>query len=268
MAWHYRGFARGEFLNQKDLAFADYSEAIRLKPDYGLALFWRARAHVSRKQYDRAIADYSESIKFRPDSPTAFSGRGRVYAVLKQWDKAIADYSEAIKLKPDYFHAFRARSRAYEGLKQWDKAIAEWTKMLELRSNSDTNNGLAWLLASCPDPKFRDAARAVELGKKAVELSPNMGEYWNTLGLAHYRAGDWAQSISDLERSASLRKGGDSADWFILAMAHWQLVHKDEARKWYDQAIAWMDKNQPANKELGRFRAEAAELLGVNDKKD
>jgi eukaryotic-like serine/threonine-protein kinase len=265
VAWHYRGSAR-EYLNQKDLAFADYSEAIRLKPDYALALFWRARAYVSRKQYDRAIADYSESIKFRPDYPLAFSGRGMVYAVLKQWDKAIADYSEAIKLKPDYFHAVSWRSQAYAGLGQWDKAIAERTKMLELRPNSATNNKLAWLLVTCPDPKFRDAARAVELGKKAVELSPNMGEYWNTLGLAHYRAGDWAQSIADLERSVSLRNGGDGYDWFILAMAHWQLVHKDEARKWHDQAIAWMDKNQPTNEKLGRFRAEAADLLGLNDK--
>ena len=46
-------------------------------------------------------------------------------------------------------------------------------------------------------------------------------------------------------------------------MAHWQLGEKEAARKWYDQAVAWMDKNQPNNEELRRFRAEAAELLGV-----
>ena len=60
---------------------------------------------------------------------------------------------------------------------------------------------------------------------------------------------------------------GDSEDWFFLAMAHWQLGDKQAARKWYDQAVAWMDKNQPDNVELRRFRSEAEELLKITDKK-
>jgi hypothetical protein len=47
-------------------------------------------------------------------------------------------------------------------------------------------------------------------------------------------------------------------------MAHWQLGHKEDARNWYDNAAAWMDKNQPNSAELDRFRAEAADMLGVN----
>ena len=51
-------------------------------------------------------------------------------------------------------------------------------------------------------------------------------------------------------------------------MAHWQLGDKNQARKWYDQAVAWMDKNQPKDDELRRFRAEAEELLKVERKYD
>jgi hypothetical protein len=51
-------------------------------------------------------------------------------------------------------------------------------------------------------------------------------------------------------------------------MAHWHLGDKDEARKCYNQGVQWMEKNQPENEELRRFRAEAAELLGVEKKKD
>ena len=58
-----------------------------------------------------------------------------------------------------------------------------------------------------------------------------------------------------------LRMGGDSADWFFLAMAHWQLGEKDKARQWYDRAVEWMDKNEPMNEELRRFRNEAEELI-------
>jgi hypothetical protein len=60
-----------------------------------------------------------------------------------------------------------------------------------------------------------------------------------------------------------VRKGGDSNDWFFLAMAKWRLNEKDEARKWFRKAVGWMEKNQPKNEELRRFRVEAGALLGL-----
>ena len=59
-----------------------------------------------------------------------------------------------------------------------------------------------------------------------------------------------------------LRKGGDSFGWFFLAMAHWQLGDKEQARQWYDRGVRWMDRNQPRDEQLLRFRAEAAKLIG------
>jgi tetratricopeptide (TPR) repeat protein len=119
---------------------------------------------------------------------------------------------------------------------------------------------LAWLLATCSDPKFRDPGRAVEVSKKAVELSPTR-ENWSTLGMAHYRAGDWKAAIAALEKFAKPRKGGDVNDYFFLAMAHGQLGEKEEARKSYDEAVQWMEKNRSTDEELRRLREEAAKLL-------
>jgi hypothetical protein len=62
-------------------------------------------------------------------------------------------------------------------------------------------------------------------------------------------------------------KGGDAAQWFFLAMAQWQLGQKDKAREWYDRAVGWMDKNEPKNVELRRFRVEASKLLELKEKK-
>jgi tetratricopeptide (TPR) repeat protein len=105
------------------------------------------------------------------------------------------------------------------------------------------------------------------LARKAVERGAKPGPYWNTLGVAHYRAGNWKAAIEALTRSMELRKGGDGNDWFFLAMAHWQLGDKPQARSWYDKAVRWMEKNQPGNEELVRYRAEAAALLEVNETK-
>jgi hypothetical protein len=67
-------------------------------------------------------------------------------------------------------------------------------------------------------------------------------------------------------KALPLRNGGDSSDFFILAMVHQGLGHTEEARRWYDKAVQWMEKNQPRNPELLRFRAEAARLLAVKEK--
>jgi eukaryotic-like serine/threonine-protein kinase len=145
-----------------------------------------------------------------------------------------------------------------------------YRKVLDLKlEDPQSQNDLAWLLTTSPDPQFRDPSRAVELAKKAVVLAPKRANFWNTLGAAHYCAGNWNDAVTALEKSMKLNKGGDSYDWFFLAMAHWKLGYKEQARKWYDQAISWMEKNQPRNEhdreELARFRAEAANLLGIED---
>jgi hypothetical protein len=82
--------------------------------------------------------------------------------------------------------------------------------------------------------------------------------------VALYRAGDWQAAITALSKSNELLGGKMlSFNAFFLAMAHWQKGEKEHARRWYDKATDWMEKNGPKDLELVRFRAEAADLLGL-----
>jgi serine/threonine protein kinase/tetratricopeptide (TPR) repeat protein len=149
------------------------------------------------------------------------------------------------------------------------EAASVFRKLFEAElTSADLCNDVAWRLATDTDLKLRPPELAVEFARKAVELASEDGNVWNTLGVAQLRAGNWKESITTLQKSNDLRKGGDSFNWFFLAMAHWHLGDKDEARKWYNHGVQWMEKNQPKNEELRRFRAEAAELLGIEKKKD
>jgi tetratricopeptide (TPR) repeat protein len=130
-------------------------------------------------------------------------------------------------------------------------------------------NRRSWMLATAPDRKKRDPDRAVKLATEVVELTPKAADSWNNLGVARYRAGDFEGAIAALQKFRELRK--NDQEWsnpFFLAMAHWQAGHKAEARRWYDTAVNWMDARAPTSGSLKRFRAEAAELLGVNEKKE
>jgi tetratricopeptide (TPR) repeat protein len=129
-----------------------------------------------------------------------------------------------------------------------------------------TQNLSAWFLATCADLRFRDPVRAIELAQKAVKGSPKSAGYWNTLGVARYRAGQYHEAIAALEESIELEQDVSIWNRFFLAMSHWQFGNKPEARKWYDAAVNQMEKSEP-NEELSRFRAEAAERLGIKETK-
>jgi tetratricopeptide (TPR) repeat protein len=130
---------------------------------------------------------------------------------------------------------------------------------------ASVSNELAWLRATCADTSYRDPSGAVTSARKAVEGAPERGEFWNTLGVALYRAKDWTEARATLYRSMSLRRGGDSFDWFFLALSLWQLGDQSEGRKWYDRTVEWMERNRPKDEELIRFRAEAEELLQIKE---
>jgi tetratricopeptide (TPR) repeat protein len=125
-------------------------------------------------------------------------------------------------------------------------------------------------LANSPAPKFRDPDEAVTMASRAVELSPNQGSFWNSLGAARYRAGDWHGALEALKKSEGLAPGRSTSccNALFLAMANWNLGEQDEARRWYGLAVERMKTEKgPNEEELRRFQGEADELLKMTDQK-
>jgi serine/threonine protein kinase len=152
----------------------------------------------------------------------------------------------------------------------YGQALSHYQAALGLNPNHVPSlNRVAWLLATCPDEHFRDAGRAVGLAKQAVGLAPRAGNLLTTLGVAHYRAGEWEASRAALVHATELHGGGDGLDWLFLAMANGRLGQRDEARACYRRAAEWMGKYRPGDRELQRFREEAAGVIsgdGVGNK--
>ncbi len=238
---------------------------------------------------------YAEAIKINKETLPLLKaklGSDHPYTILNianlatcyfhcgQFDDALELSQEAVKLSmaklgpkhSDTLTNMEKVAYCYSCLKRYAEAFKLYEETLKLMRASlppdhpkaiQLMNNLAYDLANCADLEFRNPTRAVELAKEVVALTPNNGDNWNTLGLTLYRSGDWKAAISALEKSMQFRKGGDSNDWFVLALAHWQLGEKQEALKWYDRAVQWVDKNMPKDQdlELQRIREEATDLL-------
>jgi tetratricopeptide (TPR) repeat protein len=125
-------------------------------------------------------------------------------------------------------------------------------------------NDLAWLMAADVRLEVHDARQAVELAARAVKQRPQAGEFWCTLGVAHYRAGAWRAAEEALTKARALLKGHDACGaGFALAMACWQTGERERARDCYDQAVRDARASAPQNPRVQALWAEAAALLGL-----
>ncbi len=121
-------FERGRLRSDKDLdgKIADFTEAIRLKPDFAKAYFRRGNARRKQGDDDNAIADYTTAIRLNPDYTDAYYNRGIEFYRKGRYDDAIADYTEAIRLKPDYAFALNNRGSAFKAKGDLKSAINDW----------------------------------------------------------------------------------------------------------------------------------------------
>jgi tetratricopeptide (TPR) repeat protein len=244
------------------------SHAIRLNPKDAVAYNNRGVAYIEKGELDKAIADYDKALELAPNSGSdrtmLLNNRGNASHEKGQFDRAIADYDEAIRLDPNDARFYVARADTRAKLGRIEEALSDVSKALKMDAPlSEQKHSLAWFLATCEDLRLRRVDRALELANQALKQAPRDAATWTTVGVAEYRAGHWQAAADALQKSSDLKYYRVARTGFFRVMAHWQLGQKGEARRWYDKAVEWMEKNRPQDKELRRFRAEAEELMGL-----
>jgi serine/threonine protein kinase len=152
--------------------------------------------------------------------------------------------------------------RHREAKEQYELACAVYRRALPYDRDGRAHNNLAALLCDCEETELRDPIQALAQAMQALALAPRERKFWNTLGLAHYRAGEWRAARAALEKSMELAAGGDANDWLVLSMNCWHQGEQKEARTWYDKAADWLESHPPTD-ELYHLRRDAAKLLGI-----
>ena len=97
----------GEKYTDPTKAIEYLNNAIKLQQNNASYYSKRGTAHYNLGQYQRAIEDYSEAIRLKPDYSLAYFNRGCIYVKNPdQYKQAIEDFNKAIKLNPDYTEAY------------------------------------------------------------------------------------------------------------------------------------------------------------------
>jgi tetratricopeptide (TPR) repeat protein len=76
----------------------------------------RGRELSARGDFQAAVVELTEALKLKPDFPLALNARGFAYLQLKAYKQAIADLDEAVRLEGGYSNAYFNRSAARRAL--------------------------------------------------------------------------------------------------------------------------------------------------------
>jgi WD40 repeat protein/serine/threonine protein kinase len=230
---------------RREEAIAHFNDAIRQEPPDKRPWRNRADCYAGLRQWDRALADYSASLPESSNDVNVWQGRGRCHAELGKWREAGADFAEARKRNPGLLGP--AACRAYALLAAGDRdgyrhACADMRQRFARPENPHGTNTTVYLCALVPDA-VTDFDALVRLAEQACAKSPQNWYYLDTLGAALYRAGRFEDAIRTLDEACAVHgKGGNSCNWFFLALAHHRLGHADDARRWLSTAVAWQER--------------------------
>lgn len=209
-------FLGAGWINEEDALSVDealeyFNQRVAEHPDE--PAYWNNRGRVweEKKEFAKAIADYNEAAKLAPEDSTTHNNLGTAYQKQGDHAAAIKHYDSALQSDAQNPTVFYNRGRANQYAGNYEAAANDYAEAVRVDPNYLPGyNNSAWLAATCPDEKYRNAKLAVELAQKAADMT--QGKVWevlDTLAAAQAENGDFTAAVKTSEQALLL--GSDAA---------------------------------------------------------
>lgn len=213
---------------------------------------WPARLRAANvlHELDRDDEAYKTLRDFQADASVDDEARRDAYlleASLRQKDKDLAGemgaFARGLAAFPDDPEILYARALSWERRDDIPRAEADLRKVLVAEpDNVAALNALGYTLAD-RTTRYQEALQLIERARTAEPDNPAIIDSY---GWVLYRLGRKEEALVELRRALTLQKDAEIAAH--LAEVLWELGHKDEARKYFEQAR----KIDPENRSLRR----------------
>lgn len=211
------------------------------KPGIEKASVLRVQLYAEAGKTERALEEAEKAAKEYPDSAELADLRIRLLAKEKKTDAALSLAREAAQKWPDNTQiAFLLGSLLDE---KGDKEAA--FKVMEniIQREPDNFQALNYVGFSLAEEN-REIEKALEMLRKADQLSPDQAYIVDSLAWALHRAGQDDEALKEIRRAIRLDESTrDAAIWDHYGDIALKTGHKDEARKAFRKAI----ELKPAN---------------------
>ena len=180
-----------------DEAIEHYREALRQRPDYAPARNNLGAALAREGKLDEAIAQYAQALQLNPAFAEAYNNLGLALADQGKLTEAIQQYEKALQYRPDHAEAHDTLAGVFLRVGRVEEALTHYRAAVSAQpTNAYFLNNLAWVLATCPDPAFRNGAEAVQLAEKACQsFHPPPAALLATLAAAYAETGRFDDAV-------------------------------------------------------------------------
>jgi membrane associated rhomboid family serine protease/tetratricopeptide (TPR) repeat protein len=207
---------RFESSQQYDRALQSIQQALRLAPHDEHPHEAMGRYFLAQGKYGEAKKELNEAVRLSGDDDETRLELGLAYELNGEPQKAQQIFEDVLGKNPQTSkgkslvaanHAMLAD--LYVKQQRYGEAVDNYQEALRLNPDlAEAHNNLAWLYATCDDPKFRDARGALEHAQMAVKL----GEWKDpttidTLAESYFVNGDYRQAVEVQEKALALKPG-------------------------------------------------------------
>ena len=201
------------------------------------ASLMRARALDLADRNEEAFTLLRRLGAERPERSDALVTLGDMLRRDERYAEAEVAYSEAMgrigERNQAHWRLLYARGITYERTERWPQAEADFLEALELEPEQPfvlNYLGYSWV------DQGLHLDRAKGMLRRAVELRPEDGFIVDSLGWAHYRLGEYEESVTNLERAVELQPD-DPVINDHLGDAYWRVGRIREARFQWERAL-------------------------------
>jgi len=231
----------------------DYTEAIRLKPNYSDAYYNRAGARVDLEKFKEAKEDFDMVLKLNPKNEKAYFNRGSVKYKLSDYKGAIEDYTQGLLIKPAHSEAYNNRASAKKGLKDFKGAMEDYDFLIAQKNPE--YHSLAYYKRGQVKENLNDLKGAIADYSQAILLNPKYTEAINSRAAANGALGNFEGVKNDFSLLINLNPKNADA-YSNRGNAKAMLQDNDGAVSDYSQAILLNPKYAAAyfNRGVARLR--------------
>jgi len=182
--------------------------------------------------FAEAEREFKRSVKLNPNYANAHDGYGFLLKATGRIEESIRESKEAKKLDPLSLYTVVSLGWAYYFARDFDRAVEQGRKALEMEPRFD----FAYWIIGVAEAQQGHAEESVAALNQAVLLTGGSLTHMAHLGYAYALAGkreEAAQVLADLEESA----GEKYVSAYYFAIIHLGLGDRDQTFHWLEQAV-------------------------------
>jgi tetratricopeptide (TPR) repeat protein len=246
-------FSKGSFESDThSKAIMEYSKAIKIKPDYADAYYFRGKARNELKDYNGALNDLHKAVSIRPNLIYAYIYIAKVNTKIKNYPKAIESYISFIENSDSNSRIFFQEDNNgfwYEDslsvagcyaeigvlffeMKNYDDAKTYFTKAIEI----DSLYGYAFYARGFNNILLNDLQGALSDLNRSIFINPEYSSALKSRAIVKARLKDYEGAINDYLQFNNLEPENKTA-YFEIGLVKRLQKKYFEAIKFFNLAI-------------------------------